>query len=228
MKKPFTPYKVHKRYTRNNEIDRSIRHQPLIEAIKLERRYPLTPEGLLQVEPTPSKEIVSLYSIALEAPIDVWSGEPPQLVCCDLLAFRKSPLIRPARGLVHRLRSNQYPTEECLLETLFTENEIPALMALLLDRFPDVTAVWTCEYPIPIREGISSNFGCQWGGHLRMMHLWDHGPFDFGTTRLNVYFDALGYPSETQDELPLPAVQQADENTSWVCAVDEDGEELPF
>jgi hypothetical protein len=88
-KKPFTPYTVRERCIQNAEIDRSKQSQPLIEALKRERRYPVTPEGLLRVEPMPSKKITTLHSIALEAPIEVWSGKPLQLVCCDLLAVRK-------------------------------------------------------------------------------------------------------------------------------------------
>lgn len=228
MEKPFQPYTVREHCLRNNEIDRSKQLQPLIEALKQEKRYPVSHAGLLRVEPTPRKKIASLHSVSLEAPIKVWSGEPPQLVCCDLLAVRKLKLITPAQGLVRELRSQLYPIEECRLETLFTDNEIPALIALLLDRFPDVTTVWTREYPIPIRESICCNYGCQWGGHLRMLALNDHGPFDFGTMDLNVYFDALGYPSETRDELPPPATRPAEEIISRDYPVDEDEEELPF
>lgn len=228
MKKPFTPYKVREHCIRNNEIDRSKQQQPLIEALKRERRYPVTPEGLLQVEPTPSEEISTLHSISLEAPIKVWNGEPPQLVYCDLLAVRRRTLVAPERGLVRRLRSKLYPIEECRLETLFTANEIPALVAFLMDKFPGVTTVWTREYPLPIRESICSNYACQSGGHLRMLMLDDHGPFDFGTTELNLFFDAIGYLSEAEDELPPPAVQSTGGNISLVCPVDEDGEELPF
>lgn len=228
MKKPFKPYTVHTRCIRNNDIDRSTQTHPLIESIEGERRYPMTPEGLLLVEPTPSAEITSLHSISLEAPIEVWSGEPDRLVYFDLLAFRKSPLISPEKGLTRRLRSKIYPIEECRLETLFTSNEVPALVALLLDWFPDVTTVWTCEYPIPIREGISCNYACHWGGNLRMTTFVEHGPFDFGTTKLNLYFDAAGYPPQTEDELPLSATQLAEESVTWNWPLDENGEELPF
>lgn len=225
---PFTPYKVREHCITNAEIDRSMHHQPLIDALKREKRYPLTPEGLLRVEPTPGKEIVSLHSVSLEAPVEVWSGEPPQLVYCDLLAFRKTPLITPESGLIPRMRSSLYPVEECRLEILFTDNEIPAILALLLDRFPDVTTVWTCEHPLPIRESIRSNYACAWGGHERMLTLWDHGPFDFGTTKLNVFFDARNYLPETEEEAAQPAAEFAGEQGSSNCPVDEDGEELPF
>lgn len=225
---PFTPYKVRERCIKNAEVDRSIHHQPLIDALKREKRYPVTPEGLLRVEPTPSKAVVSLHSISLVAPIDVWSGEPSQLVYCDLLAFRKTPLVTPESGLIRRMRSDVYPIEECRLETLFTDNEIPALLALLLDRFPDVTTVWTHEYPLPIRESISSNYACQWGGHERMLTLWDHGPFDFGSTKLSVFFDARNYLPESEEEAAQPSAEFAGEQGSSTCPVDEDGEELPF
>lgn len=39
MEKPFQPYTVREHCLRNNEIDRSKQLQPLIEALKQEKRY---------------------------------------------------------------------------------------------------------------------------------------------------------------------------------------------
>lgn len=197
---------------------------PRIAALIEGGRYPVTPEGRLLVEPTPREEIQTLYSVSVNAPVQVWDGEEPRMVWCEVLAFRKTPLMPISEGLVESLHCPEYPINEGQFETLLTANELPAVEAFLLDMWEGTETVCFRAHPLPVHYSLPINYALSWGGNLRMKRLAHEVLFDLGPMALALYYDARDYPP-SKDEEPVKPVLRLVESTD---SAGEDSEELPF
>lgn len=197
---------------------------PRIASLIESGRYPVTPEGRLLVEPSPREAIHTLYSVSVKAPVPVWDGEEPRMVWCEVLAFRKTPLMPISEGLDESMHCPEYPINEGQFETLLTADELPAVEAFLLDTWEGAETVCFMAHPVPVNTSLPINYALSWGGNLRMKRLAYELLFDFGQMALAMYYDARDYPPR-KDEEPVKPVLRLVEATD---SDGEDSEELPF
>ena len=206
-------------------IELILEEYPRIAALIEGGRYPVTPEGRLLVEPTPREEIHTLYSVAVNAPVQVWDGEEPQMVWFEVLAFRKTPLMPIGEGLDESMHCEEYPINEGKFETLLTANELPAIEAFFLDGWKGTESVSFIAHPLPVNYSMHVNYALSWGGNLRMKRLVPDVIFDFGSVELAMYYDARNYPPKEDEVEPVkPVLLRLVESTDS----DGDSEELPF
>lgn len=198
---------------------------PRVASLIKSGRYPVTSEGRLLVEPTPKEEMHTLYSVSVNAPVQVWDGEEPRMVWFEVLAFRKTPLMPISEGLDESMHCEEYPVYEGQFETLLTANELPAIEAFFLDFWEGTEAVCFRAHPLPVNYSLPINYALSWGGNLRMKTLVFDVMFDFGSVELDMYYDARDYPSKEDEEEPVkPVVLRLVKSTDSVG----DDEELPF
>lgn len=205
-------------------IEFILKKYPRIAALIEGGRYPVTPEGRLLVEPTPREAIHTLYSVSVNAPVPVWDGEEPRMVWCEVLAFRKTPLMPISEGLDESMHCPEYPINEGQFETLLTADELPAVEAFLLDTWEGAETVCFRAHPVPVNTSLPINYALSWGGNLRMKRLAHEVLFDLGQMELAVYYDARDYPPR-KDEKPVKPVLRLVESTD---SAGDDSEELPF